>query len=804
MNEISFEYYSMRSAKSRISAIINKNIILLLAIITLAIFCLGIILVFCQFLVGWMLVGFSAIPAMIIEWYEGELRHLKISDNPQTIDDLLSAEVLGRISHNPNPREIAEIVSQLTGGVFFANRFNIGNVFLSELASEETSDMQTLWQNAWSIREKTNSKNISSAVLVVSLVASSPLSQQLLNNAHLEMEDLLSGINWFNHLRGLIEDSRKPIKTGGIARDWSFGWTPLLKKFGQNVSLHIDSVSILKLESHDEAVQQLINIFDKNGKQNATLVGGSGSGKTRIVHSFAARLINGNSQVPASLKYCQVFILNAASLIAAAPDRGGLEKLIPQIITEAQRAKNIILCLDDAHLFFEDGMGSVNISNIILPILNNGSLRIILAVDEQRFLQISKNHPEVANALNRINVEPATRNETLAIMQDRAVLIEYQNKVKYMYQALVEAYDLGERYVYDLEMPGRALKVMESAANYNENGIVTPKSVEMAIEKTLDIKVGIATDNEEREKLLNLEKLIHNRMINQTKAVKVVSDALRRARAGVRNHKRPIGTFLFLGPTGVGKTELAKALAEVFFGGEEKIIRLDMNEFVNSSDVNRLIADGADYSDSLTAKVMKQPFSVVLLDEIEKAHPNVISTLLQMLDEGILRDIKNREVSFRDAVVIATSNAGADRIREHIDRGLDIEAFQDHFIDELIKSNQFKPEFLNRFDEIVMFRPLKKSELLQVVDLMIASVNKIMSKQKIEVKVDKEAKEFLVEKGYDPRLGARPMRRVVQKAVENTVAKKMLSGEVESGSVVEISLDQVKEMLESSETKNIN
>ncbi len=324
---------------------------------------------------------------------------------------------------------------------------------------------------------------------------------------------------------------------------------------------------------------------------------------------------------------------------------------------------------------------------------------------------------------------------------------------------------------------------------------MTAASVQAAIEKTLDIKVGVASGEDEREKLLNLEDLIHKRMINQTRAVGVVSDALRRARAGVRNQNRPIGTFLFLGPTGVGKTELAKALADVYFGGEDRLIRLDLNEYVRSEDVARLIADGADDPSSLTARAMKQPFSVVLLDEIEKAHPNVLTTLLQLLDEGILRDIKNREVSFRDAIVIATSNAGADRIREYIERGYELEQFEPQFIDELISSNQFRPEFLNRFDEIVTFRPLGKDELLQVVDLILAGVNKTMSLQKISINVAQDAKLFLVDKGYDPRLGARPMRRVVQRAVENTVAKQMLSGTVAPGSVIEITLEQVQEIL---------
>jgi ATP-dependent Clp protease ATP-binding subunit ClpA len=232
------------------------------------------------------------------------------------------------------------------------------------------------------------------------------------------------------------------------------------------------------------------------------------------------------------------------------------------------------------------------------------------------------------------------------------------------------------------------------------------------------------------------------------------------------------------------------------------MIRLDLNDYVRSEDVSRLIADGAQDPSSLTARAMKQPFSVVLLDEIEKAHPDVLTTLLQLLDEGILRDIKNREVSFRDAIVIATSNAGADRIREYIERGYQLEQFEKQFTDELISSNQFRPEFLNRFDEIVVFKPLGKEELLQVVDLILASINKTLALQKISVNVAQDAKLFLVDKGYDPRLGARPMRRVVQRAVENTVAKQMLSGIVAPGSTIEVSLEQVQKILGTQEQAN--
>ena len=284
-------------------------------------------------------------------------------------------------------------------------------------------------------------------------------------------------------------------------------------------------------------------------------------------------------------------------------------------------------------------------------------------------------------------------------------------------------------------------------------------------------------------------------VINQTRAVQVVSDALRRARAGVRNQDRPIGTFLFLGPTGVGKTELSKALADVFFGGEDHMVRIDLNEYVQPNDVTRLIADAATDQHSLTAQIAHQPFSVVLLDEIEKAHPNVLNTLLQLLDEGILRDINNREVSFRDAIIIATSNAGADRIRQYIDAGWRMEDFEQRFTDELISSNQFRPEFLNRFDEIVLFRPLNQEELLQVIELILKGINKTLATQKVSVNVADDAKRLLVQAGYDPRMGARPMRRIVQRAVENIVARRMLGGQVMPGTQIEITLQDVQTIL---------
>ncbi len=797
MENMTFTYTATRADEARFGSLVHGVVARALPWLASLLVLLGIVtIVVLGWSLGWLSIGAAVIPYMLHRFYQQHIRVLPVGKGG-AVDAILAGDILGRLPKQPTPQAIATAVGQVASGQFLAARFGLTASLLQSMASQNPEDTSLLWQAADEIRQKNGLQEITGSVLAVAIVRLFPDYQSILAQIHIDDDDLDKGIRWQQHLVELINRHGKPRRTGGIARDWSFGYIPLLTRFGRNISEQIGRNSGLltvSIPSRTEVVDQLIDTFGGGGRQNAVLVGQEGVGKTTIIHSFAERLLDAGTKLPDSLRFRQLFILDSATLIAAAPGRGELEQLILQVLGEAHRAKNIIICLDNAQLFFEEGVGAVDLGNVLQPILDAGSLRVILSMDEQRFLQIGQRNPSLINTLNRINVPPTSPDETLLVMQEQLILLEIQRNVTYMYQAIKEAYRLSERYVYDLAMPGRALKLLESAASYSESGLVTMNSVQQAIEKTLDVKVSVASSTEDRERLLNMEELIHKRMVNQSRAVSVVSDALRRARAGVRNENRPIGTFLFLGPTGVGKTELSKALAEVYFGGEDRMVRVDLNEYVRAEDVVRLIADGAEDSSSLTAQVMKQPFSVVLLDEIEKAAPEVLTTLLQLLDEGILRDIKNREVSFRDAIVIATSNAGADRIREYIERGFEVAKFEGAFVDELISSNQFRPEFLNRFDEIVVFRPFTKDELLQVCDLILASVNKTLATQKVSVVVDDAAKQLLVEHGYDPRLGARPMRRVIQKAVENTVAKQMLSGSVTPGDTITITLEQVQQV----------
>ena len=788
-----FDPHSPRVKKAHQKHALNTPPVLaLVLVIFIALLAGGITLLLIRSSIGWTLIGFSALPAMLLFWIKNALSDIPIGTSG-TFTDILSEDLLLLLSPNTTPADLVQVLPKTKSGIFFMARLSLPVPFFADITTLLPTSIEPIYAEALRIREATNSEEITGAVLATAIIASVPANEQLLGQFQLTMADLFQVIVWFNYLNGMVRDIKKPTHSGGIGRDFAFGFTPTLQKFAVNLSeRYAGAHTRIQQADHTKIIGQIIDTFTRGGRQNVALVGAYGSGRSTIVNSLAETLMDADSAVPSSLKYRQIYSLDAPSLISAAKDDSDLQNIMIRIFNEIYSAKNIILCLDNAHLFFEEGPGSVDISNILMPVLEAGSIRTILIMDDQKFLEISAKNSALANTLNKIVVTPSNREETLKILMDQAPLFEYQKNVIYTYRSLTEAYRLSEQYIHDVEMPGKAKLLLEAAASYAEGNIVTALSVQTAVEKSYGVKVKVASDEEDRTKLLNLEQLIHERMIDQTEAVSAVANALRRAGAGVKHSGRPIGTFLFLGPTGVGKTELAKTLSEVYFNGEDNIIRLDMNEFVSASDVSRLIKDGAEDSLSLTAQVSKQPFSVILLDEIEKAHPSVLTTLLQVLDEGILRDEKNREISFRDSIIIATSNAGANVIRDKIISGATISDFKDEFIEKLISSGEFKPEFLNRFDEICLFKPLSKEDLVGVLDLIIASTNKTLEPQKISVVVDPAAKQILIDKGYDPKMGARPMRRIVQKTVENIVAAAILSGHATPGSTLRITPNEIE------------
>lgn len=786
-----FDYYSRRAREARFGKVF-KNPAMRLPVWMLIFASLEgfiYVLFFLHNPLGWLLLGLAIAGYIFATWLKHEAIPVPVG-HTDDINDLLSANVLRLMSPQPTPQELANKLSQTRSGKFLALRFGLTPELLIQVASEIPTDLEPVLATARQIWQQTDGETISGGMVAVAILQNHPNHEQILRSMRLDLQDLYTGIIWYNHLHGLVKIARERRRDGGIARDLNFGYIPTLQRFGRNLSVGGVKTQV-QLATHRDIVAKMLNVFSNNGRQNIALIGPEGSGRSTIVHAFAEEIMDADAKIPNNLKYRQVFMLDAAALISTASGPGQLESLVMRILNEAYAARNIIVFLDNAQLFFEEGTGSVDISKVLLPILEAGRLRMILTMDEQRFLEISAKNTTLANTLNKIVVPPAGREETMKVLQDEVPLMENKYHVICTFWALQESYRLSEKYIHNIAMPGRAFRLLESACSHAEDGFVTAKSVQLAVESTQGVKVQSSDSEQDRSKLLQLEELIHQRMVNQTEAVKAVSDALRRAAAGVRNENRPIGTFLFLGPTGVGKTELAKALSEVYFNGEDYIVRIDLNEYVTAEDVSRLIAEGTENPNSLTAQTLKHPFSVVLLDEIEKAHPQVLTTLLQMLDEGVLRDTKNNEISFRDTIVIATSNAGADHIRDYVSQGQDIAQLKEELINALITDGHFKPEFLNRFDEICVFTPLSKTDLLRIIDLMIASVNRSLAPQKISVVLTDEAKQVLAERGYDPQMGARPMRRLVQKTIENLVAKLILSGQIGSGATITITPDML-------------
>ena len=744
-----------------------------------------------------MISGFGLVGLMFGLWLRWDLANLPGIYNPDSaeiaINEVASSDIVYLVDDKQSPRELLGSIAGNWQAKFILLRYQIPiNVLQGSLAAEQTASA-ALWNRAFKLAGQQPVREISAGVLVVAMIVENPIMKEWLAQNGMDDQDILGGLMWAESLWQRILRPINSSQYGGIGRDWTSGYTPFLNHFGQNISLKIaDNNLDFSNISRGHVLEQMMTDLTKSDRGNLALVGEVGVGKTSLVYSLAEKLIEGKSSSE-ELNYKKVVQIDAAAVSASASQQLSLEAIFQQIIDNAVRAGDIILYLDEAQLFFGSGPGEVNLSSILLPALQSRGLRVIASFNYEEWQKLSVGASSVAGMFSKVEVEPADRDQTISILQDMSIQLEAKTNAIVTFKALQSSYDLAERYLRSKAMPARAIDLLSDSMNYAVGGLVTPESVAKATEILTNSKVSDASA-EEKTQLLNLEEMIHKRMINQTRAVQVVSDALRRSRAGVRNTNRPVGSFLFLGPTGVGKTELTKSLAAVYFGSEESMNRLDMTEYQNRSDIKRLLesASSSNAGSTFLQKINQNPFSVVLLDEIEKAHPDILNLLLQMLDEGMLTDSAGHKISFKESIIICTSNAGAAEIREKIQAGQKLEDFEEEFTNHLIDQNVFKPELINRFDEIVLFRPLTKEELMQVAKIIIGQVNKELEDRKVSIQLTDQALSFLVEQGYDPRLGARPMRRVISRTVENLVAKRLLSGEIGQGATITLDINDLQ------------
>ena len=703
--------------------------------------------------------------------------HPDPSDDETKLEILLDDALLSVYNVNINATELWQVASSTWQGAFIISRLGLSVTILSETIQIDTVNASSALAAANDLRQKYGRNRIDGGILVVALLQSSALAKTLLPKYRVKLTDLDMALGWLIAMENL--NVRKKPHYGGFGRDWAVGYTPMLDRFGINLSRQAESArGGLRYPGQNKTIDALVTQLSRSTSSTA-IVGEVGIGKTSLLYGVADELLQGRG---GRMAYHQIVSLNASVLLAQASHDDNLENLLLHLFSEAVLAGNIIIALDEAQLFFGHGTGAINLSQVLLPIIQSGRLPILLTITPSDWIQIKATNSALTSLLTPLLLQEATKEESIQVIGLRALQLDNQHGTITLYSALESAYELSGRFIQDEAYPGKAIKLLEGA--YAKAGgllLIEKATIEAVVESEFGVKVSVATGTES-DTLLNLEADLQKRMVGQNAAVKAVSAALRRSRAGITSSKRPIGSFLFLGPTGVGKTELAKSLAASCFQSEDRMIRLDMSEYSQSTDVSRILSDIS--PDGLLSKIRQTPYAVVLFDEIEKADPSIINLMLQLLDEGKLTDSSGKAASFKECIIIATSNAGAEAIKALPIDTIGTKKAQSLLLDTLIDQKTFKPELLNRFDEVVLFAPLTEKDILQIVDLLIADLNTTLSTQELSVAVTQEAKLALVKAGYDPRFGARPMRRIIQSSIQDSLAKRVLAGTAVAGTTV--------------------
>lgn len=630
--------------------------------------------------------------------------------------------------------------------------------------------------------------------------------------------------------------------------------TPLLDKYGRDLNILAQEEKIDPVIGRNHEIERVIQILSRRTKNNPILIGEPGVGKTAVTEGLAQRLINGN--IPKVLASKRIISLNMASLVAGTKYRGDFEDRLKKIIDEIIENKNIILFIDEMHTLVGAGAaeGSIDAANILKPALSRGEIQVIGATTLKEYKKYIEKDSALERRFQTIMVNEPSAKDAISILKGIRNKYEEFHCAKITDEAIKAAVKISQRYITDRFLPDKAIDLMdEAAAKVRLKTVNIPTNISQLEQKIQDLKKAKekAIDNQnyelaatirdqeikikeelataktawetqnnaqiavteediadvatlwtgipvkrlvakEADRLLHIEDIIHKRVVGQNEGVNAVAKAIRRARAGLKDPKRPIGSFLFLGPTGVGKTELARSLAEAIFGDESAMIRFDMSEYMEKHTVSRMLGAppgyiGYDEGGLLTDAVRRKPYAVILLDEIEKAHPDIFNILLQVLDDGRLTDSQGRTVDFKNTVIIMTSNAGAFKLQPQKTNTMGFAVNEDKQIKQNAKKivmdevkRQFKPEFLNRIDEIIIFEPLTDKELTQIVTLLLNDVQKRLAEMDIELIIKDEVKSYLLKHGTDTIYGARPLKRAVQRYLQDPLAEQLLQKSIKS------------------------
>ncbi|MFA5128729.1 MAG: AAA family ATPase [Patescibacteria group bacterium] len=630
-------------------------------------------------------------------------------------------------------------------------------------------------------------EQIDIAELILASAESEELIQEVLYSMEVDLAKLRNVVEWLK-ISELLRKKWKQARAlarlrpgGTMSRAMTAMATPYLDQFSRDLTLMAKFAYLAPCIDREKEAEEIMRIIE-GGHQSVILIGHPGVGKNTIIEGIAERMLE--EDVPKILQDKRLISLNIGQLVAGASPADAQERLLI-ICNEIARAGNIVLYIQDIEGLIGITAGaeeSVDLSRVLADELAKGYFFVLATATPMNWSRHVEGSP-LGNVLQKVEVREPEINEAIQILEAKVGGVEYQNKVFFSYDALEKAVTLSDRYLHERFLPEKAIEILRESAHYTrskkgEGAVVAGEDVAEVVAQKTKIPVTAVTEGE-TEKLLRLEEVMHRRVIGQDEAVKMVAAALRRSRAELREGKRPIANFLFLGPTGVGKTETAKTVAEVYFGSEENMIRLDMSEYQDQASIYKLIgAPAGDSSGFLTEAVRKSPFTLLLLDEIEKAHPDILNVFLQVMDDGRLTDNQGRTIDFTSVILIATSNAGSPAIQEGIRGGLSIEAIKDRLINTELKP-YFRPEFLNRFDGVIVYKPLAENEIETIAGLMLDKISKqLENKHGIIFEATPEAVRELAKAGFDPVFGARPLRRVIQEKVEDGLANLLLTKQV--------------------------
>ena len=655
---------------------------------------------------------------------------------------------------------------------------------------ELAPDTEQIIFNAFVIAAETHDSHVRESELALATVRAWPELQEVLYDLEIDSVKLDNVVAWVRIREKLRENYLSLRKASshrdkhGIDRAMTAVATPFLNSLSDDLTLRAQFGHLEPCVARDDVLDEIFRIIE-GGQQSVILVGLPGVGKMSIIEGIAQRMVE--DRVPDRLKDKRLVQISTSALLAGTTVSGAQQR-VNQIMNELARARNIILVVNNITDLIGGAEGSgMNVAQTLAEHLSGGQfLTLATASSDGYHRQIASS--ELSSVFAKVEVPVMEENQVIQVLESKVGFVEYKHQVFFSYDALAAAVKFALRFLHDQNVPESALALMSESASlahakHSSQSLVTANDVAAVISQKTGIPSTSITEDEST-KLMRLEEAMHKRVVGQSEAVTMVASALRRARAEIRSKNRPIANFLFLGPTGVGKTELAKTIADVYFGSEDRMIRVDMSEYQDKTSMYRLIGQpGEKGSGLLTEAVREKPFSLVLLDELEKADPNILNLFLSVFDDGRLTDSVGRVIDFTNTIIIATSNAGTSYIQEAVRAGTATGEIREQLLRKELK-NYYRPEFLNRFDGVIVFTPLTRDEIKQVAAFMLKRVAKDLETRGVELEVEDVALEALAEVGFDPDFGARPMRRAIQEHVEDQLAELVLTGKLTRRTIV--------------------